>query len=119
VVVSLQSLPYLRAIRNVGIELCFIAFGWWFIARKHLEQSETWAAEEGYRVETNHFRRFTYMELRKATKSFKDEFGHGRYGSVYKGMVRDKHIIVVKKIKNIRQGEDEFETVVSVCSHMK
>ncbi|GJM87867.1 hypothetical protein PR202_ga03864 [Eleusine coracana subsp. coracana] len=28
------------------IELCFIAFGWWFITRKHSEQSEMWTAEE-------------------------------------------------------------------------
>ncbi|TVU51193.1 hypothetical protein EJB05_02602, partial [Eragrostis curvula] len=28
------------------IELCFIAFGWWFMARRHSVQSEIWATEE-------------------------------------------------------------------------
>jgi hypothetical protein len=97
------------------IELCFLAFGWWFMATKH---SETWAAEQGYKVVANHFRRFTYMELRKATKNFKDELGHGRHGSVYKGILPDKRIIAVKKLKNVRQGEDEFNTEVSVIGRI-
>ncbi|TVU51177.1 hypothetical protein EJB05_02586, partial [Eragrostis curvula] len=100
------------------IELCFIAFGWWFMARRHSAQSETWAAEEGYRVVTNHFRRFTYMELRKATKNFTGELGHGRYGSVYKGILHDKRIIAVKKLKDVTKGEDEFNTEVSVIGRI-
>ncbi|KAL6906174.1 hypothetical protein ACP4OV_003775 [Aristida adscensionis] len=100
------------------IELCFIAFGWWFMARKHSEQSETWVAEEGYRVVTNHFRIFTYKELRKATKNFKDELGHGRYGSVYRGILHDERIVAVKKLRDVKQGEAEFETEVSVIGQI-
>ncbi|XP_062204207.1 putative receptor protein kinase ZmPK1 [Phragmites australis] len=100
------------------IEVCFIAFGWWFMARKQSTQSEIWAAEEGYRVVTNHFRRFNYKELGKATKNFKDELGHGRYASVYKGILHDKRIVAVKKLKDVKQGEDEFETEVSVIGRI-
>lgn len=96
------------------IELCFITFGWWFMARKHTVQSETWAAQEGYRMLIDHFRRFTYKELRKATRNFKDELGYGRYGSVYKGILHDKRVVAVKKLKDVKQGEDEFQREVSV-----
>ncbi|KAL6642338.1 hypothetical protein ACP70R_020519 [Stipagrostis hirtigluma subsp. patula] len=100
------------------IELCFIAFGWWFMARKHSARSEIWAAEEGYRVVTNHFRRFTYKELRKASNNFNDELGHGRYGSVYKGILHDKRVVAVKKLKDVKQGKDEFETEVNVIGRI-
>ncbi|CAL4896670.1 unnamed protein product [Urochloa decumbens] len=100
------------------IEVCFIAFGWWFIVKKQSTQSEIWAAEEGYRMVTDHFRSFTYKELREATKNFKDQLGHGRYGSVYKGILRDKRIVAVKKLGDVKQGEDEFQTEVSVIGRI-
>lgn len=102
-----------------AVELCFIAFGWWFTARSRPAPSEKWAAEEGYRVVTDHFRRFTYKELRKATRRFKDEIGHGRYGSVYKGVLDDGRVVAVKKLKDMaRQGGDEFQTEVSVIGRI-
>lgn len=96
------------------VELCFIAFGWWFMAKTHSARSAIWAAEEGYRVVTDHFRRFTYKELRRATRNFKDELGRGRYGSVYKGILDDNRIVAIKKLKDVKQGEAEFQTEVSV-----
>uniref|UniRef100_J3L6J2 Receptor-like serine/threonine-protein kinase n=1 Tax=Oryza brachyantha TaxID=4533 RepID=J3L6J2_ORYBR len=106
-----------------AVELCFIAFGWWFTARSRPAPSEQWAAEEGYRVVTDHFRRFTYGELRKATKGFKDVIGHGRYGSVYRGVLAagDDRAVAVKKLKPTspqQQREDEFETEVSVIGRI-
>ncbi|BAF06940.1 putative receptor protein kinase ZmPK1 [Oryza sativa Japonica Group] len=106
-----------------AVELCFIAFGWWFTARSRPATSEQWAAEEGYRVVTDHFRRFTYGELRKATKNFKDVIGHGRYGSVYRGVLAgagDDRAVAVKKLKAAtpQRGDDEFETEVSVIGRI-
>ncbi|KAL5227195.1 hypothetical protein ABZP36_015460 [Zizania latifolia] len=96
-----------------AVELCFIAFGWWFTARSRPAPSEQWAAEEGYKVVTDHFRSFTYGELRKATRNFKDVIGHGRYGSVYKGVLAtDGRAVAVKRLKGTtpQQREDEFQT---------
>ncbi|KAF0917699.1 hypothetical protein E2562_021201 [Oryza meyeriana var. granulata] len=107
-----------------AVELCFIAFGWWFTARSRPAPSEQWAAEEGYRVVTDHFRRFTYGELRKATKNFKDVIGHGRYGTVYRGVLTTGdggRVVAVKKLKAMtppQQGEDEFQTEVSVIGRI-
>jgi hypothetical protein len=100
------------------IEVCFIAFGWWFIVKKQSTQSEIWAAEEGYKIVTDHFRSFTYKELKEATKNFKYQLGHGRYGSVYKGILRDKRVVAVKKLRDMKQGEDEFQTEVSVIGRI-
>ena len=35
------------------------------------------------------FRKFTYTELKKATKSFTEEIGRGAGGIVYKGVLSD------------------------------
>ncbi|WVZ88664.1 hypothetical protein U9M48_035156 [Paspalum notatum var. saurae] len=100
------------------IEVCFIAFGWWFMVRKQSTPSEIWAVEEGYRMVTDHFRSFTYMELSEATKNFKDELGHGRYGPVYKGILHDKRVVAVKKLGDVNQGEDKFHTEASVIGQI-
>ncbi|XP_066354475.1 putative receptor protein kinase ZmPK1 [Miscanthus floridulus] len=69
---------------------------------------------------TDHFRNFTYKELREATKNFKDELGHGRYGSVYKGSWQENNqrVVAVKKLGDVKQGEDEFQTEVSVIGRI-
>ncbi|XP_044955186.1 putative receptor protein kinase ZmPK1 [Hordeum vulgare subsp. vulgare] len=96
------------------VEVCFIGSGWWFMSRQHSARSEIWAAEEGYRVVTDHFRSFTHKELRRATTNFTEELGHGRHGSVYKGILHDSRVVAVKKLNDVKQGEDEFEAEVSV-----
>ncbi|WVZ88663.1 hypothetical protein U9M48_035156 [Paspalum notatum var. saurae] len=100
------------------IEVCFIAFGWWFMVRKQLTHSEIWAVEEGYKMVTDHFRSFTYKELSEATKNFKDELGHGSYGPVYKGILHDKRVVAVKKLGDVKQGEDEFHTEASIIGQI-
>nr|CAD1822110.1 unnamed protein product [Ananas comosus var. bracteatus] len=58
------------------IEAFFIAFGWWFIFRKDQKPLD----QEGYKVISSQFRRFTYKELERATGNFKDELGRGGSG---------------------------------------
>ncbi|KAL6906175.1 hypothetical protein ACP4OV_003776 [Aristida adscensionis] len=102
------------------VELCFIAVGWWFMARKQSASSEIWAVEdqEGYRAVADHFRTFTHKELQRATKNFKDELGHGRHGPVYKGILDDNRVVAVKKLKDMKHGEAEFETEVSLIGRV-
>ena len=47
------------------------------------------AVEEGYKVMASNFRRYSYKELVKATRKFKDELGRGGSGIVYKGILDD------------------------------
>ncbi|MBA0735868.1 hypothetical protein Gogos_019671, partial [Gossypium gossypioides] len=56
---------------------------------------------------------FTYSELEKATNGFKDELGHGAFGTVYKGDLATEPAAVKKLDKMERQGEQEFKAEVT------
>lgn len=77
-----------------------------------------WAAEEGYKVMTSHFRRYSYRELAKATRQFKVELGRGRLGVVYKGVLEDERTVAVKMLENISQGKEEFQAELSVIGRI-
>uniref|UniRef100_A0ACD5WXX0 Uncharacterized protein n=1 Tax=Avena sativa TaxID=4498 RepID=A0ACD5WXX0_AVESA len=101
------------------VEVIFVTLGCWFILRregKHL--TGVWPAEVGYEMITNHFRRYTYTELQKATRKFKDEIGRGASGIVYKGVLRDKRAVAVKRLSDIKQGEEEFQHELSVIGRI-
>ncbi|KAE8666207.1 putative S-locus lectin protein kinase family protein [Hibiscus syriacus] len=64
-----------------AIEMLFIGLCWWLLFRKDGIPS---TMEEGYRLLSNQFRKFSYMELKKATKNFEEEMGSGASGVVFK-----------------------------------
>nr|CAD1817661.1 unnamed protein product [Ananas comosus var. bracteatus] len=70
--------------------------------------------EEGYKVISSQFRRFTYKDLEKATGKFKHELGRGGSGTVYKGVLDDERVVAVKKLEDIIQGEEVFKAELSV-----
>ncbi|XP_020102080.1 putative receptor protein kinase ZmPK1 isoform X1 [Ananas comosus] len=93
------------------IEAFFITTGWWFIFRREQIPLEI---EEGYKVISSQFRRFTYKDLEKATGKFKHELGRGGSGTVYKGVLDDERVVAVKKLEDIIQGEEVFKAELSV-----
>ncbi|KAJ4808806.1 Serine/threonine-protein kinase [Rhynchospora pubera] len=97
------------------IEVLFITLGWWFIWRKEEEPIEV---VEGYKAITNHFRRYTYKEVVRATRKFRDELGRGASGVVYKGILDDQRIVAVKKLEDVTQGEEEFQAELSVIARI-
>ncbi|KAM7279556.1 hypothetical protein ACFE04_006690 [Oxalis oulophora] len=50
-------------------------------------------------LDTASFRRYTYKELKKATKNFSREIGRGAGGIVYKGILPDNRVAAIKKLK--------------------
>jgi len=100
------------------VEVSFIAFAWFFVFRKELRPSEMWAAEEGYKVMTSHFRRYSYKELAKATREFRVELGRGISGAVYKGVLEDERPVAVKKLKNVSRGKEEFQAELSIIGRI-
>ncbi|XP_062223888.1 putative receptor protein kinase ZmPK1 isoform X2 [Phragmites australis] len=96
------------------VETSFITFAWFFVLRRELRPSELWAAEEGYKVMTSNFRRYSYRELVKATSNLKVELGRGGSGTVYKGVLEDDRPVAVKKLENIKQGKEEFQAELSI-----
>ncbi|PKA51982.1 Putative receptor protein kinase ZmPK1 [Apostasia shenzhenica] len=98
------------------VESLFIASGWWFIYRKGEDDQE--AMGLGYKAISNQFRRFSYRELRRATKKFREELGRGGSGVVYKGFLEDGTPVAVKKLEEVNQGEEEFWGEVSVIGRI-
>ncbi|XP_062229163.1 putative receptor protein kinase ZmPK1 [Phragmites australis] len=104
---------FLSAIFLVQVTIAVV--GWWFILRREGKQLRgVLPAEVGYEMITNHFRRYTYRELQRATRKFRDELGKGASGVVYKGVLEDKREVAVKKLADIHQGEAEFQHELSV-----
>ncbi|XP_022681778.1 putative receptor protein kinase ZmPK1 isoform X1 [Setaria italica] len=99
-------------------ELIFIVLGWFILRRERGQLRGAWPAEAGYEMITNHFRRYTYRELVKATRKFKDELGRGASGIVYKGVLKDNRVVAVKKLEDINQGGEEFQHELSVIGRI-
>ncbi|KAJ8477120.1 hypothetical protein OPV22_020847 [Ensete ventricosum] len=55
------------------------------------------------------FRRFAYMEMKKATENFSTVIGKGGFGTVYKAQFVDGPTAAVKRMDKVsKQGEEEF-----------
>ncbi|WOL06949.1 receptor protein kinase ZmPK1 [Canna indica] len=74
--------------------------------------------EKAYTVISSQFRKFTYKELEKATKNFKEELGRGGSGVVYKGILDDERAAAVKKLEDVSQGEEEFQAELSLIGRI-
>ncbi|XP_031126960.1 putative receptor protein kinase ZmPK1 [Ipomoea triloba] len=100
------------------IELLVFLLGWWALFSKHGIPA---SIENGYCVLSSQFRRFTYAELKKATKNFKVELGRGGSGAVYKGVLVDGRAVAVKRLGDEFQGEEQFwaeMTTIGKINHM-
>jgi len=98
-----------------AVELLFIMTGWYFLFKMHNIPK---SMEEGYKMITSQFRRFTYRELVEATGKFKEELGKGGSGTVYRGILADKKIVAIKKLTDVRQGEEEFWAEVTLIGRI-
>ncbi|KAL8528933.1 hypothetical protein ACS0TY_006415 [Phlomoides rotata] len=86
-------------------QLMFILIGWWFLWRKNGVPA---SVKAGYRMILSQFRRYTYAELKKATKNFTEEIGRGGSGTVYKGLLPENRVVAVKKLGGFLQGQEEY-----------
>ncbi|KAJ6860185.1 hypothetical protein NC651_036516 [Populus alba x Populus x berolinensis] len=58
-------------------------------------------------------KRYSYSELKKMTKTFKEKLGQGGYGSVFKGNLPDGRPVAVKVLKKSKSNGEEFVNEVS------
>ncbi|KAK1321014.1 putative receptor protein kinase ZmPK1 [Acorus calamus] len=97
------------------VEFVFIGLGWWFLFRRGGNSS---GINDGYQIMRSQFRRFTYGELKKATKNFSEELGRGCTGAVYKGVLDDQRTVAVKRLEDVTQGEGEFWAEVNTIGRI-
>ena len=97
------------------IEFICIGVGWWYINRINRMGDAT---DMGYLAIAMGFKRFTYKELKTATRNFKEVIGQGGFGTVYKGILDDDMVIAVKRLEGNWQGEEEFWAEVSIIGRI-
>ncbi|GMN64994.1 hypothetical protein TIFTF001_034055 [Ficus carica] len=64
------------------------------------------------------FKRFSFDELKMATRGFAEEIGRGAGGVVYKGNLSDFGIAAIKRLSETYQGEAEFLAEVNVIGRV-
>ncbi|CAI8612374.1 unnamed protein product [Vicia faba] len=64
------------------------------------------------------FRRYSYYELKVATKNFSNEIGRGGGGVVYRGTLPDQRDVAIKRLNEAKQGEGEFQAEVSIIGRL-
>ncbi|KAI8029832.1 Rust resistance kinase Lr10 [Camellia lanceoleosa] len=58
---------------------------------------------------------YSYLDIKKMTKGFKDKLGEGGYGCVYKGMLRSGHPVGIKILdKSKANGQDFINEVATI-----
>ncbi|KAL1531989.1 LEAF RUST 10 DISEASE-RESISTANCE LOCUS RECEPTOR-LIKE PROTEIN KINASE-like 2.3 isoform X1 [Salvia divinorum] len=59
--------------------------------------------------------RYSYSDIKKMTKGFRDKLGQGGYGSVYKGKLRSGHEVAVKLMGKSRgKGQDFMNEIATI-----
>ncbi|KAK5844333.1 hypothetical protein PVK06_000469 [Gossypium arboreum] len=59
--------------------------------------------------------RYSYTELKRITRGFKDNLGQGGYGTVFKGKLRSGNLVAVKLLKESKgNGQDFINEVATI-----
>ncbi|KAL3732907.1 hypothetical protein ACJRO7_022429 [Eucalyptus globulus] len=88
-----------------GIEIVVVLLVWFFLIRN---QQDVTYAHQSYLLVATGFKRFTYDELKKATRNFSKEIGRGAGGIVFKALLSDDRVAAVKVLNNATTGEADF-----------
>lgn len=90
-----------------------VVFGTIFVRQK-LNQLRVARLEKKWTAGRGHHIRFSYEELRIATRDFSDEIGRGGYGCVFKGQIGRLAMVAVKRLDKLSDDEKEFVNEVKV-----
>ncbi|XP_030951580.1 rust resistance kinase Lr10-like [Quercus lobata] len=62
--------------------------------------------------------RYSYSQIKKMTKCFKDKLGEGGYGSVYKGKLQSGHLVAIKMLGKSKGNGQEFINKVATIGRI-
>ncbi|CAI8596952.1 unnamed protein product [Vicia faba] len=94
-----------------GVELLGFFLVWVFLFRSSKNSDED---NNGYILAAGGFRKFSYSELKQATKGFSQEIGRGAGGSVYRAVLSDNRVAAIKRLHEANNGESESEFLAEV-----
>lgn len=95
------------------LEMICIVSVWFFLYR-----SSRTSHKQPYVHLSTGFRKFSFSELKKATKNFGEEIGRGSSGIVYKGVLLDHRVAAVKRLNEANQDEAEFLAELSIFGRL-
>lgn len=112
---KLLSFLLIFAMAIGGLEIFAMLLAWLLVFRSHQDYGED---SKAYHLAATRFKRYTYSELKKATRNFKEEIGRGAWGSVYRAVFPGECIGAVKRLREVNQGEEEFLAEVSMIGKL-
>nr|DAD22013.1 TPA_asm: hypothetical protein HUJ06_023476 [Nelumbo nucifera] len=129
--VSLKLSKAFFLISGASIAGILVVFIWVYLQnrvghhRNSLEREFSSKAIE-FQVEYNFLRKvvgvptkFRYKEIEDATNNFRAILGRGGSASIFKGILDDGTLVVVKRIEGMDRGEREFQSEVMVIANMQ
>ncbi|XP_061343792.1 putative receptor protein kinase ZmPK1 [Gastrolobium bilobum] len=102
-----------------AFEMSMIFLVWFFLFRTN--KRPDLEDQQRHLLSATGFQRFTYAELKSASKGFSEEIGRGAGGVVYKGTLYDHRVAAIKRLGEANQGEAEFLAEIStigMLNHM-
>uniref|UniRef100_A0A2P2JY89 Receptor-like serine/threonine-protein kinase n=1 Tax=Rhizophora mucronata TaxID=61149 RepID=A0A2P2JY89_RHIMU len=113
-----------RQVWAVGSSMMSIIIGlvalvgscWWWSYRKGPRGVGMWAQYTLVDYASGAPVQFSYKELQRATKGFKEKLGVGGFGAVYRGVLGNGTVVAVKQLEGIEQGEKQFRMEVATIS---
>ncbi|KAK9994765.1 hypothetical protein SO802_024468 [Lithocarpus litseifolius] len=113
---ALQVLFYLETKTALGIP-CVVAFLIYKWRKRHLSMYD--AIEEFLQSQINLMPiRYSYSNIRKMSKGFKDKLGEGGYGSVYRGKLESGPLVAIKMLGNPKANGQEFINEVATIGRI-
>nr|KJB12868.1 hypothetical protein B456_002G041500 [Gossypium raimondii] len=106
-----SGIIFLRPFPGIICLLALVTYKW---RRRHLSMDDT--IEEFLQSQNNLVPiRYSFKEIKKMTKNFKDKLGEGGYGSVFKGKLRSGHHVAIKLLgKSKGNGQDFINEFASI-----
>ncbi|XP_065622040.1 rust resistance kinase Lr10-like isoform X2 [Quercus suber] len=96
---------------------CIIAFFIYKWRRRHLSMYDV--VEEFLQSQNSLVPiRYSFSQIRKMAKGFKDKLGEGGYGSVYKGKLQSGHLVAIKMLGKSKANGQEFINEVATIGRI-
>lgn len=97
--------------------ICLVSVWIYTWRRKHLSLYNS--IEEFLQSQNNLMPiRYSYSEIKRMTKNFKDKLGEGGYGCVYKGKLSSGHFVAVKILGKSKANGQEFINEVATIGRI-